>query len=143
MQGIFLLFQTLPSAHFNCNIWWKEILMLKIRKKLAPGSPAQWPSLVIEALFNWGSNRPQIFIKRKLLLLAKKSLGTVRLIAWVCPKMIKLLMYIKLAICVMTDFKKVPKNACFSAQNILEPLPSLDMYFLYLKSCWKTRKCLI
>ena len=51
-------------------------------------------------------------------------------------------MHIKLAICVMTDFKKVPKNACFSAQNVLGPLLSLHMYFNIPKMLLKDQKML-
>ena len=42
-------------------------------------------------------------------------------------------MYFKLAIYVMKVFLKVPKNACFSAQNILDPLLSLYLYFFIPK----------
>ena len=38
-------------------------------------------------------------------------------------------MYFKLAICVMEVFFKSAKNACFSAQDVLDPLLSLHMYF--------------
>ena len=37
-------------------------------------------------------------------------------------------MYFKLAIICNESFFKVPKNACFSAQNILDPFLSLQMY---------------
>jgi hypothetical protein len=48
------------------------------------------------------------------------------------PKIIKLLMYFKLAIYVMKVFLKVPKNAFFIAQNVLDSLLSLHIYvFLY------------
>ena len=57
--------------------------------------------------FNCDRNRPQTFMKWNCIFLAKKSLGTVHLIPWVCPKLIKLLMYFKLPIHVMKVlFKK-------------------------------------
>ena len=74
------------------------------------GNLAQWSTLVIV-----GPSLIEAAIDRRPLknegcfFLAKKSLGTVHLIARVHPKMIKLFMYFKLAICAMTDFLKVSK----------------------------------
>ena len=51
-------------------------------------------------------------------------------------------MYFKLAIYVMKVFFKVPKNADFSAQNVLDPLLSLHMYFFKAKVLLKDQKML-
>ena len=51
-------------------------------------------------------------------------------------------MYFKLAIYVMKVFKKVMKNAFFSAQNILDPLISLHIYFFIPKLLLKDQKML-
>ena len=51
-------------------------------------------------------------------------------------------MYFKLAIYVMKVFLKVPKNAFFSAQNVLDPLLSLYMYFFIPKVLLKDQKML-
>jgi hypothetical protein len=67
------------------------------------------PSLIEAAL----GRRPSL--NESYFFLAKKSLGSVHLIPQVRPKIIKLLIYFKLAIYVM-------KNVCFCAPNFLDPL---------------------
>ena len=39
-------------------------------------------------------------------------------------------------------FKKSPKNACFTVQNVLDPLLSLYMYFFIPKVLLKDQKML-
>ena len=51
-------------------------------------------------------------------------------------------MYIKVAIYVMKVFEKVPKNACFSAQNVFDPLLSLHIYLCAPKFLLKDQKML-
>ena len=51
-------------------------------------------------------------------------------------------MYFKLAIHVMKVFEKVPKSAFFSAQNVLDPLLSLHVYFFIHKVLLKNQKML-
>ena len=42
----------------------------------------------------------------------------------------------------MKVFLKVPKKACFSAENVLDPLLSLHMYFFIPKVLLKDQKML-
>ena len=51
-------------------------------------------------------------------------------------------MYFKLAIYVMKVFLKVQRNACFSAQNVLDPLLSFYVYFFMPKVLLKDQKML-
>ena len=112
---------------------------------------SHWIVGCTNTMVNFSNRRPSLIeatIGQRLLQIescffsARESLSTVHLIPWVCLKIIKIIMYWKLAKYVLKLFFKVTNNVCFSAQNVLDPLLSLHMYFFIPKVLLNNQKML-